>query len=110
MQLIGQPLVYSIFVKNLGTSEARDVVVEDRIPRGTKLLGTMPRAEMTGKRLIWRVGNIAPNDQRKISIKVIPLEAGEIGSIATVNFVSEAAAETVVTAPASNLNSRLRRT
>jgi uncharacterized repeat protein (TIGR01451 family) len=97
--LIGQPLVYSIFVKNLGTSEARDVVVEDRIPRGTKLLGTMPRAELTGKRLIWRVGNIAPNDQRKISIKVIPLEAGEIGSIATVNFVSEAAAETVVTAP-----------
>jgi uncharacterized repeat protein (TIGR01451 family) len=97
--LIGQPLVYSIFVKNVGTSEARDVVVEDRIPRGTKLSGTMPRAELTGKRLIWRMGNIGPNDQRKISIKVIPLEAGEIGSIATVNFVSEAAAETVVTAP-----------
>ena len=86
-------------MKNLGTSEARDVVVEDRIPKGTKLSGTIPRTELTGKRMIWRMGNIAPNEQRKISIKVIPLEAGEIGSVATVNFVSEAAAETVVTAP-----------
>ena len=30
---------------------------------------------------------------------MIPLEAGEIGSVATVNFVSEVAAATVVTAP-----------
>ncbi len=30
---------------------------------------------------------------------MIPQEAGEIGSVATVNFVAEAAAETVVTAP-----------
>jgi uncharacterized repeat protein (TIGR01451 family) len=97
--LIGQPLVYSILVKNVGSSEAHDVVVEDRIPKGTKLTGTIPRAERTGKRLIWRIGNLGPNEQRKISIRVIPLEAGEIGSVATVNFVSEAAAETVVTAP-----------
>jgi uncharacterized repeat protein (TIGR01451 family) len=54
---------------------------------------------LTGKRLIWRIGNLGPNEQRKISIRVIPLEAGEIGSVATVNFVAEAAAETVVTAP-----------
>ncbi len=97
--LIGQPLIYSILVKNVGTSEAHDVVVEDRIPKGTKLSGTIPRAELTGKRLVWRIGNLGPNEQRKISIRVIPLEAGEIGSVATVNFVSEAAAETVVTAP-----------
>ena len=97
--LIGQPLIYSILVKNVGTSEAHDVVVEDRIPKGTKLSGTIPRAELTGKKLVWRIGNLGPNEQRKISIRVIPLEAGEIGSVATVNFVSEAAAETVVTAP-----------
>jgi uncharacterized repeat protein (TIGR01451 family) len=97
--LIGQPLIYSILVKNVGSSEAHDVVVEDRIPKGSKLSGTIPRAELTGKKLVWRIGNLGPNEQRKISIRVIPLEAGEIGSIATVNFVSEAAAETVVTAP-----------
>jgi uncharacterized repeat protein (TIGR01451 family) len=97
--LIGQPLIYSIMVKNVGQSAARDVVVEDRIPKGTKLSGTIPRAELTGKKLIWRIGTLGAGEQRKISIRVIPQEAGEIGSVATVNFVAEAAAETVVTAP-----------
>jgi uncharacterized repeat protein (TIGR01451 family) len=97
--LIGHPLIYSIFVRNVGQSAARDVVVEDRIPKGTKLSGTIPRAELTGKKLIWRIGNLGGGEQRKISIRVIPQEAGEIGSVATVNFVAEAAAETVVTAP-----------
>lgn len=97
--LIGQPLVYSILVRNIGRSEARDVVVEDRIPKGTKLSGTIPRAELMGKKLVWRLGQLAPGEQKKISIRVVPLEAGEIGSVATVNFVSEAAAETVITAP-----------
>jgi len=97
--LLGQPLVYSILVKNVGTSEARDVVVEDRIPRTTKLSGTIPRAELTGKKLSWKLGNLGPGEQRKISIRVVPLEPGEIGSMATVNFVVEAAAETVITAP-----------
>jgi uncharacterized repeat protein (TIGR01451 family) len=97
--LIGQPLIYSILVKNVGQSSARDVVVEDRIPKGTKLSGTIPRAELTGKKLIWRLGTLGAGEQRKISIRVIPQETGEIGSVATVNFVAEAAAETVVTAP-----------
>ncbi len=97
--LLGQPLIYSIMVRNVGQSTARDVVVEDRIPKGTKLSGTIPRAELTGKKLIWRLGTLAAGEQRKISIRVIPQEAGEIGSVATVNFVAEAAAETVVTAP-----------
>jgi uncharacterized repeat protein (TIGR01451 family) len=97
--LIGQPLIYTILVRNVGQSAARDVVVEDRIPKGTKLSGTIPRAELTGKKLVWRLGNLGAGEQRKISIRVIPLEAGEIGSVATVNFVAEAAAETVVTAP-----------
>jgi len=97
--LIGQPLIYTILVKNVGNSAAHDVVVEDRIPKGTTLSGTIPRAELSGKKLIWRLGTMRPSDEQKISIKVIPVEAGEIGSVATVNFVSEAAAETVVTAP-----------
>jgi uncharacterized repeat protein (TIGR01451 family) len=97
--LLGQPLIYSILVKNVGQSAARDVVIEDRIPKGTKLSGTIPRAELSGKKLIWRIGTLGGGEQRKISIRVIPQEAGEIGSVATVNFVAEAAAETVVTAP-----------
>ena len=96
---LGQPLIYSVVVKNIGTADARQVTVEDRIPKGTKLEGTAPRAELIDKKLVWRLGTVKPDEERKISIKVIPQEKGPIGSVARVNFVAEIAAEIEVTAP-----------
>ncbi|HUQ69594.1 MAG TPA: hypothetical protein VM165_08730, partial [Planctomycetaceae bacterium] len=96
---LGQPLIYSVIVKNTGNSPAGQVTVEDRIPKGTRLVGTAPRAELVEKRLMWKLGTIPPGEERKIAIKVIPEEEGAIGSVARVNFVAEVAAEIVVTAP-----------
>jgi len=96
---LGQELVYAVLVKNIGGSPASQVTVEDRIPKGARLIGTYPRAELVDKRLIWKLGTLQPNDERKISIKVVPEEEGPLGSVAKVNFVSEVAAEIVITAP-----------
>jgi uncharacterized repeat protein (TIGR01451 family) len=95
--------VYAIRVSNVGRSAAHDVIVEDRIPRGTTLDGTIPRAEMTDKRLLWRLGTIEPGGEQMIRIRVVPTEAGEIGSVATVRFVAEVAAATVITRPELSL-------
>jgi uncharacterized repeat protein (TIGR01451 family) len=97
--VLGQELIYSVIVKNIGGSPASQVTVEDRIPKGARLIGTAPRAELIDKRLIWKLGTLKPRDQRKISIKVVPEEEGSLGSVAKVNFVSEVAAEIVITAP-----------
>ncbi|MBC8113928.1 MAG: DUF11 domain-containing protein, partial [Candidatus Saccharimonas sp.] len=97
--VLGEPLVYSVIVKNVGGSEAHHVVVEDRIPKGTELTGTSPRAEMVDKKLIWRIGTMKPNEEKKISIRVIPRQEGSIGSVARVNFSAEVAAEIMVAAP-----------
>jgi uncharacterized repeat protein (TIGR01451 family) len=100
---VGDPLVYAIRVSNVGRSAAHDVIVEDRIPRGTTLDGTIPRAEMTDKKLLWRLGTIEPGGEQMIRIRVVPTEAGEIGSVATVRFVAEVAAATVITRPELSL-------
>lgn len=97
--VLGQQLVYSILVRNVGTSPATQVTIEDRIPRGTRLVGTAPRAEMLDKKLVWKLGTLQPNDERKIAIKVIPEEEGTLGSVAKVTFVTEVAADIVVTSP-----------
>ena len=97
--VLGEPLVYSVIVKNVGGSDAHHVVVEDRIPKGTELTGTAPRAEMVDKKLIWRIGTMKPNEEKKISIRVIPRQEGSIGSVARVNFSAEVAAEIIVAAP-----------
>ncbi len=97
--ILGKPFIYSIVVKNVGRSSAGRVVVKDEIPRGAKLTGTIPQAELAGKKLIWKLGTLDPGQERKISIRVIPVAEGPIGSVATVNFVAEVAAQTVVTKP-----------
>ncbi len=97
--VLGKPFIYSILIKNVGQSSAGHVTVEDEIPRGAKLTGTIPQAELVGKKLIWKSGTLQPNQERKISIRVIPIAEGPIGSVATVNFVAEVAAQTVVEKP-----------
>jgi uncharacterized repeat protein (TIGR01451 family) len=96
--MVGEPLIYAIHVRNVGRSAAHDVIVEDRIPRGTTLTGTIPRAEMIDKRLIWKLGTIESGQQQTIRVRVTPTDAGEIGSVATVRFAAEVAAATIITA------------
>lgn len=97
--VLGQPFIYHVLVKNSGTTSAQSVIVEDRIPKGAKLTGTIPRAEQINNRIIWRLGEMGPGAEKKISIRVIPEQAGQIGSVATVNFVTEVASETKITSP-----------
>jgi uncharacterized repeat protein (TIGR01451 family) len=101
---LGEPLIYSVVIKNIGGTDAHQVLVEDRIPRGTELSGTAPRAEMIDKRLIWRIGTLKPNEEKKISIRVIPRQEGQVGSVARVSFATEVAAEILVAAPQLSFN------
>lgn len=97
---LGKPFVYDIVVKNTGQGTAYNVVVKDEVPEGTKLAGTAPQAILSGKATLrWKLGEIPAGEQRKISVKVIPVKAGQIGSVATVNFVSEVETPTVATVP-----------
>mgnify|MGYP002623015134 FL=1 len=100
---VGEPLIYAINLRNAGNSTAHDVIIEDRIPRGTELDGTIPQAELIDGRLVWRLGEMEPGQEEVIRIRVVPTEAGEIGSVATVRFVAEVAAKTVVTSPKLSL-------
>ena len=97
--VIDQPLIYTIIVRNTGNVVAHNVVVEDRIPKGTELMGTSPRAELVGKRLIWNELVLKPNEEKKISIKVIPKQEGPIGSVARLYFATEVSAEIQVATP-----------
>jgi len=51
---------------------------------------------MIGTKLIWRLGKLSAGKSEKILVKVVPIAPGEIGSVATVSFVTEVAARTEV--------------
>jgi len=97
--VIGESLIYAIVIRNVGSSTARDVVVEDRIPKGTQLVGTIPQANLNDGKLTWQLGTLAGGEERKIQLKVIPFESGQIGSVATVSFAASVSASIKVSAP-----------
>jgi len=96
---LGEKMVYSILIKNVGSVDAHQVVVEDRIPKGTKMDGSAPAALISDRTLMWRIGTLKPNEEKKISIRVIPQQEGTVGSVARVSFATEVAAEIIVSAP-----------
>jgi uncharacterized repeat protein (TIGR01451 family) len=101
--VIGQTLEYSILVKNIGRSPAYNVVVEDQIPKGTECTGTAPKCETENKKLIWKLGALEAGQEQTLRVRVIPTDAGEIGSIATVSFSAEVAARTKIVEPTAKL-------
>lgn len=102
---LNQPIVYNIRVRNVGRAVAHQVVVEDSIPLGATLKGTIPEAELDpqDKHLVWKLGSIEPNQEQVIKVQIVPTQPGEIGSIATVRFVGRVASKTVITAPKLDL-------
>lgn len=104
--VLGKPFVYDIVIKNTGATTASQVVVVDPIPRGVRLEGSDPQAILSKNTLKWKLGTIAPGKTMRISVKVTPLRAGQIGSVATVNFVSEVASRTTIKAPKLSLDFR----
>lgn len=98
---LGKPMVYEIKVANVGNATAYNVEVEDRIPKGSRLEGTNPQAEMPdgSKKLVWRFDAVGPGETKSLKVRIVPVEPGKIGSIATVKFSAETAAETHIAAP-----------
>ena len=105
--VLGKPLIYQIIVTNIGNARARQVVVEDQVPRGCELHGTIPQAKLgrdQKDRLVWNLGVLNPHEERKISVRIVPIAEGQIGSVATVNFAADVASQTTITAPKINIH------
>jgi uncharacterized repeat protein (TIGR01451 family) len=99
--VINQPATFKTVIQNVGKSVAKNVIITDRIPQGTRLISTIPEAVVSPDgELRWSVGNLDPNGgQLVIEMKVIPLREGEIGSVASVHYTGEASGRIVVTRP-----------
>ncbi len=102
---VGEKFVYEIIVENVGSVPAQYVVVEERIPKGARMERSQPQAHIGRDRILrWELETMPPNTQKVIKVEVTPLEAGPIGSVATVRFAAQVATKTIVTAPTLSLS------
>lgn len=97
---VGRNAVFQIRVRNTGTASAKDVQVVDEVPARARLTNTSPHAEQgPNGEVIWNLGRLNPGDETTVSMEIVPLEEGEIGSVAVARFAAEASARSVATRP-----------
>ena len=97
---VGKPATFSIHVRNTGKVPAQGVEIRDEVPQGTQLVSTHPQASRSKQgHVVWSLGTIKPGDEATVELELLPLTEGEIGSVATVHFVSEASVRTRCTRP-----------
>jgi uncharacterized repeat protein (TIGR01451 family) len=97
---VGKPAKFEIKVRNSGNVTAQGVEIHDEIPKGTQLVSTTPTAT-TGPRgeLVWPIGTLNPGEQVTAQLELMPVAEGEIGSVASVSFRTDASARTLATKP-----------
>jgi uncharacterized repeat protein (TIGR01451 family) len=101
---VGKPARYEIVVRNVGNAPAQDVVLRDAVPYGTALIATTPPANPIGPsaapaELVWQLGPLMPGGETRVAIEVMPQIEGEIGSVASVTFRTDASARSRATKP-----------
>jgi hypothetical protein len=63
---VGTPVEVEILVRNLGTALAEGVRVVQKLPPGLNYLGGEPAAEVVGDRLLWVLGGLPGQDERRL--------------------------------------------
>ena len=112
---VGKPARYEMLVRNVGNATAQDVMLRDAVPYGTTLITTTPPASPVGSgpsagagmaqgsaaaaELVWPLGVLPPGGEARVSMEVMPEIEGEIGSVASVSFRTDASVRSRATKP-----------
>jgi uncharacterized repeat protein (TIGR01451 family) len=97
---VGKEATFQIHVRNVGKVAAHEVTILDRIPKGTQFVNATPPATPTSQgQLMWNAGTLQPGDEVTVSLQLMPLSEGELGSVAQVVFQTQAAVRTLCTKP-----------
>lgn len=96
---VGKRCTFAIRIQNSGQRTAQNVQIRDEVPLGTELVGTAPRATVSGTEVVWDLGTLSPGEERTVEMELLPKEEGELGSVATVSLAAQASAKSRCTRP-----------
>lgn len=83
---VGQECQIELVVKNSGLAPATNVEVEAAFPSSVRLTSVEPKPAQAADKLSWNFDALAPNAERRLSIKLIPSRRGDLGTSAEVRF------------------------
>jgi len=80
---IGRPVTYEITVTNESDVPAKDAAIEGTIPEGVTSVKATAGAKLSGSKLVWKFGTLAPNSSKNILVSYTPTKAGTLVNSAT---------------------------
>jgi uncharacterized repeat protein (TIGR01451 family) len=75
---LGRSVAYEITVTNKGDAPAKNIIVEDQLPVGVKFVSASDRGKAAAGKVQWNLGTLMPDRSRKVSVTVMPNEAGTL--------------------------------
>jgi uncharacterized repeat protein (TIGR01451 family) len=86
----GEPLHYQIVVRNVGSTPANQVRVEDEIPSDTRIVSSDPQPTIQGGRATWTIAAIPPGTERSVSITLQANTFSELANSTSVHVSTSA--------------------
>jgi len=87
---VGMPAEYSLSVRNICTIPVQKVIVQVRVPTGVNVVTTEPKAEGSENVLVWELGTLLARQDRRLNIKLMSTQRGDIPCQAWVTFTGSA--------------------
>jgi len=75
-QYVGRAVTYDITVTNESDAPAKDTVVENAIPDDVKSMKATAGAKLSGKKIIWSLGTLAPRASQTVQVSFSPTREG----------------------------------
>ncbi len=75
-QYIGRAVTYDITVTNESDAPAKDTVIENAIPNDVKSMKATAGAKLSGKKIVWPLGVLAPRTSQTVQVSFTPTRAG----------------------------------
>ena len=80
---LGRSVTYEITVSNKGDAPAENLVVEDRIPAGTRFVSATEGGKAVAGKVSWNLTKMMPNRSRKVGLTLMPDREGTVNNTAT---------------------------
>lgn len=88
---LGRIVTYEITVANRSDVPAKNTVIEDSIPEGVTSIEASEGAKLSGSKLVWELGTLAPGTYKNVRVSYMPTQAGTLTNNAIVTaYCSEA--------------------
>jgi len=82
-RFVGRSIKYTVTVTNNGDAPAKNTVLVDTLPAGTKFVSASTGGKMASGKVTWQLGTLAPKGSATVSVTLKATTRGQIRNVAT---------------------------